>query len=174
MEMNSTNRMACLAALMASVALVSGCDTVKHMTGQGSAPAPAPAATAAAPAPAPAPAAKAPAPAPAAAGDTVHVKGLEDWEGDIIGKAAPGSRFTKLTIGMDVKQVTDLIGAPSDQGAHPSGKSFIPFYFGSDRWRHEMSYKGQGRLEFATRWPSDFNSGRLVQITHNAAESGHL
>ena len=170
-NMTNTKRMVCLGALMASVALVSGCDTVKSMTGQGGSPAPAPASTAAAPAPAPAPAAKAP--APAAAGDTVHVK-VGDYEGDIIGKPAPGSRFTKLTIGMDVKQVTDLIGQPNDQGTHPSGKSFIPFYFGDDRWRHEMAYKGLGRLEFGTRWPGDLSSGHLLEITHNAAESGKM
>jgi hypothetical protein len=163
--MNNTNRMACLAALVASVALVSGCDTVKNMTGQGGSPAPAPAAAA------PAPAAKAPAPAPA--GDTVHVKGVDNWEGDIVGKPAPGSRFTKLTIGMGMKQVTDLIGPPTDQGSYITGKAFIPFFFGSDRYRHEMAYKGQGRLVFAGGSAGDYSSGHLIEITHNAAESGY-
>ncbi|HEY4069403.1 MAG TPA: hypothetical protein VGM74_21020 [Burkholderiaceae bacterium] len=157
--------MACLAALVASVALVSGCDTVKNMTGQGGSPAPAPAAAA------PAPAAKAPAPAPA--GDTVHVKGVDNWEGDIVGKPAPGSRFTKLTIGMGMKQVTDLIGPPTDQGSYITGKAFIPFFFGSDRYRHEMAYKGQGRLVFAGGSAGDYSSGHLIEITHNAAESGY-
>jgi hypothetical protein len=155
---------------MASVALVSGCDTVKNMTGQGGSPAPAPAAAAA---PAPAPAAKAPAPAPAVAGNTVHVKGLGDWEGDIIGKPAPGSRFTKLTIGMGMKEVTDLIGPPTDQGSYVTGKAFIPFFFGSDRYRHEMAYKGMGRLVFAGGSVGDYTSGHLIEITHNAAESGY-
>jgi hypothetical protein len=166
MNKTNPNRIAILAALMASVALVSACDTVKNMTGQGGSPAPAPAAT---PAPAPAPAAKAPTPA----GDTVHVKGLDNWEGDIVGKPAPGTRFTKLTIGMGMKQVTDLIGPPTDQGSYVTGKAFIPFFFGSDRYRHEMAYKGLGRLVFAGGSAGDYSSGHLIEITHNTAESGY-
>src|SRR5690606_40181435 len=43
------------------------------------------------------------------------VKGLNDWEGEITGKPAPGSKFTQLHIGMRMKQVTDLIGDPTEQ-----------------------------------------------------------
>ncbi|MEP7296138.1 MAG: hypothetical protein ABI702_08115 [Burkholderiales bacterium] len=164
----TTNRMACLAALMASAALLGGCETVKSVTGSGSSPAPTPAA-----APAPAPAAKAPAPAPAAAGDTVHVKGLNDWEGDITGKPAANSKFTRLTIGMGMRQVTDITGQPTDQGAYVTGKAWIPFYFGSDRYRHELVYKGQGRLIFAGGSAGDWSNGHLIWIIHNAAEPGY-
>ena len=165
------NRLACIAALMASAALLGGCEAVKSVTGSGSSPAPAPAA--AAPAPAPAPAAKAPTPAPAPAGDTVHVKGVGDWEGDITGKPAANSRFTKLTIGMPMRQVTDLTGQPTDQGAYITGKAWIPFYFGSDRYRHELVFKGQGRLIFAGGSAGDWSNGHLVWIIHNAAEGGY-
>jgi hypothetical protein len=158
--------MACVAALMASAALLGGCETVKSVTGGGSSATPAPA-PAAAPAPAPAPAAKAP------AGDTVHVKGINDWEGDITGKPAANSRFTKLTIGMGMRQVTDLVGPPTDQGAYVTGKAWIPFYFGSDRYRHEMVFKGQGRLIFAGGSAGDFTSGNLIWIIHNASEAGY-
>ena len=169
-----TNRMACVAALMASSALLGGCETVKSVTGTGSSSAPAPAPAAApAPAPAPAPAAKAPAPAPAPAGDTVHVKGINDWEGDITGKPVANSRFTKLTIGMPMRQVTDLAGQPTDQGAYITGKAWIPFYFGSDRYRHELVYKGQGRLIFAGGSAGDWSNGHLIWIIHNAAEPGY-
>ena len=83
-------------------------------------------------------AAASPAPAPAAAakaqtGDTQHVKGINDWEGDITGKPAANSKFTKLQIGMGMRQVTDLVGQPTDQGAYITGKAFIPFFFGGDR-----------------------------------------
>jgi hypothetical protein len=151
---------------MASAALLGGCETVKSVTGGGSSATPAPA-PAAAPAPAPAPAAKAP------AGDTVHVKGINDWEGDITGKPAANSRFTKLTIGMGMRQVTDLVGPPTDQGAYVTGKAWIPFYFGSDRYRHEMVFKGQGRLIFAGGSAGDFTSGNLIWIIHNASEAGY-
>lgn len=156
----TTSRMVPIAALMASVALLAGCETVKSMTGSSSSPAPAPAA-------APVPAAKAP------AGDTQHVKGINDWEGDITGKPAPNSRFTKLQIGMGIRQVTDLVGQPTDQGAYVTGKAWIPFYFGSDRYRHELVYKGQGRLIFAGGSVGDFSSGHLIWIIYNASEGGY-
>ena len=152
-------------ALMAAAALLGGCETVKNVTGQGSSSAPAPA-------PAPAPAAPAPA-AAAPAGDTQHVKGINDWEGDIVGKPAANSRFTKLTIGMGMRQVTDLVGQPTDQGAYITGKAFIPFFFGSDRYRHELVYKGQGRLIFAGGSRGDYSSGNLIEIVHNANEGGY-
>lgn len=67
-------------------------------------------------------------------------------EGTIIGKPAAGSKFAKLKLGMTLKQVVALIGAPNDQSTHPTGKSAIPFYFGPDRWVIEYFYKGEGRL----------------------------
>ena len=169
--MTYANRMAYAAALMASAALLGGCETVKSVTGSGSSSAPAPAPAAAPAAPAPAPAAKAP--APAAASDTVHVKGINDWEGDITGKPAANSRFTRLSIGMGMRQVTDIAGQPTDQGAYVTGKAWIPFYFGSDRYRHELVYKGQGRLIFAGGSAGDWSNGYLIGIIHNAAEPGY-
>ena len=157
-----------LAALMATIAVLGGCQSVKDMTGSGSSSAPAPA-PAAAPAPAPAPAAA----TKAGSDDTRHVKGINDWEGDITGKPAANSKFTQLTIGMSMKQVTDIVGPPTDQGAYITGKAFIPFYFGSDRYRHEMVYKSQGRLIFAGGSAGDFASGHLIWIIHNASEGGY-
>lgn len=170
--------------------------------GGAAAPAPAPAAApaprAAAPAPAPAPAAAAPAPATSGGAGTVGagkpgmdargnvvdsskveagsgrtVKGINDYEGEITGNPGPGSKFTRLQIGMPVRQVTDLIGPPTDQGAYVTGKAFIPFYFGGDRHRYEMTYKGQGRLIFAGGGMGDFTSGNLIWIIHNPNESGY-
>ena len=101
------------------------------------------------------------------------VKGIGGWEGEITGKFAPGSRFTRLQIGMPRKQVTDLIGSPTDQGAYVTGKVFIPFYFGTDRYRFELVYKGQGRLVFAGGSLGDFTSGHLIWIINNPNESGY-
>jgi len=94
--------------------------------------------------------------------DTQHVKGINDWEGDITGKPAANSRFTKLTIGMGMCQATDVAGQPADQGADVTGKAWMPFYFGSDRYRREMVFKGQGRLIFAGGSAGDFSSGHLI------------
>lgn len=99
------------------------------------------------------------------------VQGVNGYEGEITGKPAPGSKFTQLKIGMPMKQVTDLIGEPTDQGAYVTGKAFIPFFFGGDRYRYEMAYKGQGRLVFAGK--SMGTGGNLIWIIHNKTDSGY-
>lgn len=105
-------------------------------------------------------------------GQGTLVKGINDWQGEITGLPAANSRFTKLKIGMSQKQVADLVGEPTDQGAYVTGKAFIPFYFGSDKSRWEMTYKGQGRLIFSNQ--SGFGSGYyLTWIIHNANEGGY-
>lgn len=106
-------------------------------------------------------------------GSGTKVKGLGDWEGEITGKPAPGSKFTKLQIGMSMRQAVDLAGQPTDQGAYVTGKAWIPFYFGSDRHRYEMVFKGQGRLIFAGGSLGDFTGGNLIWIIHNAKEGGY-
>lgn len=107
------------------------------------------------------------------AGSGQKVKGLGDWEGEITGKPAPGSKFPRLQIGMTMKQVTDIAGQPTDSGAYITGKAWIPFYFGADRHRFEMVYKGQGRLIFAGGSLGNFTGGNLIWIIHNASESGY-
>ncbi len=86
-------------------------------------------------------------------------------QGVIIGKPAPGSKFSKLKIGMTLSQVEKTIGHPTKQWTHPTGKAHIPFYFGPDRWVIQYSYKGEGVLTL--------NSGEeqlLTQIEVNKAE----
>lgn len=99
------------------------------------------------------------------------VKGKDDWEGEITGKPAPGSKFTRLKIGMSATEVRSMLGEPSDQGVHPTGKAWIPFYFGSDKYRYETVYKGQGRLLFASSagmgWDPNMH---LIWIIHSAHE----
>jgi hypothetical protein len=136
-----------------------------------------------APAPAPTPSAKVPAgmndkgevidSAKVEAGSGQKVKGRGNWEGEITGKPAPGSKFTRLEIGMGMKEVTDIAGQPTDQGAYVTGKAWIPFYFGADRHRFEMAFKGQGRLIFAGGSLGDMSGGNLIWIIHNARESGY-
>jgi len=149
-----TNRYAFSAAVIFAVFVLMGCQTAQKSG------------SAAAPAPAPTPKAE-------STTDTQQVKGINGWEGEISGKPAPGSKFTRLQIGMSMKQVTDLIGQPTDQGAYVTGKAWIPFYYGSDRYRHEAVYKGQGRLIFAGGGRGDYSSANLIMIIHNAKESGY-
>jgi hypothetical protein len=107
------------------------------------------------------------------AGSGKTVKGLGGWEGEITGKPAANSKFTKLQIGMSMRQAVDLAGEPTDRGAYVTGKAWIPFYFGSDRHRYEMVFKGQGRLIFAGGSLGDFTGGNLIWIIHNATEGGY-
>ena len=60
------------------------------------------------------------------------------------------SGFSKLTLGMTIKQVYKLIGTPDDSDSHESGKRWIPFYFGNDARRLEALYKNEGCLVFAS------------------------
>jgi hypothetical protein len=100
------------------------------------------------------------------------VKGLNGYEGEITGNPGPGSKFTRLQIGMSAYQVTQLIGPPSDQGVYMTGKAWIPFYFGGDRTRYEMVYRGQGRLIFAGGAIGDPGNNYLIWIIHNPNEPG--
>jgi hypothetical protein len=79
---------------------------------------------------------------------SVSTQGINDFDGEITGLAPPGSQF-QLKIGMGMRQVIDIVGPPTDHGAYITGKSFIAFYFGSDRSRFELIYRSQGRLIFA-------------------------
>lgn len=177
--MKHTTSMWRVAALMAAAAALGACanNPFQKSGGSSSSPAPAPAA-----APAPAPAAKA---RPAwmnangevtdsksvEAGYGEKIKGKDGWEGEITGKAAPGSKFTQLQIGMSRAEVLSIAGQPTDQGAYVTGKAWIPWYFGSDRYRHELAYKGMGRLIFAGSGGFDTNA-HLIWIIHNRNDSG--
>lgn len=101
-----------------------------------------------------------------------QVQGLNDWEGEIVGKPVPGSKFDELRIGMPVKQVIDIVGEPTDRGAYITGKAFIPFFGGAGRHREELVYKGKGRLIFDGK--GGFDTGaNLVWIIHSANEPGY-
>lgn len=106
------------------------------------------------------------------AGEGTKVKGINDWEGEISGIPATNSRFTKLRIGMSEKEAKDLVGQPTDEGQYITGKAFIPFYFGSDRIRWEMAYKGEGRLIFAQQ-SAGSSAVYLIWIIHNANDRGY-
>jgi len=97
--------------------------------------------------------------------DTAKKEAPAAVEGEIVGKPAPGSKFSKLKIGMTLAEVEKTIGHPSNQWTHPTGKASIPFYFGPDRWVIQYSYKGEGILTL--------NSGGdqvLTRIEVNKAE----
>ncbi|MDA8390550.1 MAG: hypothetical protein M0Z76_07480 [Gammaproteobacteria bacterium] len=65
------------------------------------------------------------------------------------GKPWPGSKFAKIRLGMSPGEVAGLIGAPTSQHGHITGKGFIPFYFGGDEYRTDWFYRGAGELVFS-------------------------
>ena len=111
-------------------------------------------------------------PAKVESGSGQQVK-VGEWEGEITGKPVAKSKFARLKIGMNIKEATDLTGPPTDQGAYMTGKAWIPFYFGDDRHRYELTYKGHGRLIFAGGGMGDYTSGHLIWIIHSANETGY-
>lgn len=93
---------------------------------------------------------KAQAAPPASSGSTVRTVRSADGkiEGEISGTPAPDSRFAKLKIGMDLQQVTRLIGAYDGMVGSETAKRWIPFYLGNDARRGIALYKGEGCLTF--------------------------
>lgn len=90
--------------------------------------------------------------------------------GEVRGTPAPDSKFTQLRMGMSMKEVTKLIGAPTDKHSYITGKGFL-FSSGSDAYRQEFIYKGLGRLTFAANGGFSTES-HLIRIIHNAEEKG--
>lgn len=103
---------------------------------------------AAAPAPASAPAkdsAK-----PTEAGKPRMMKSRDGtFEGEVYGNPPANSKWAKLQIGMLQPEVERILGGSStDIRTMPTGKAFNPFYFGTDRYRYEVVYHGQGSVSY--------------------------
>jgi hypothetical protein len=83
-------------------------------------------------------------------------------------EAAPEQKFApppassplaKVQVGMSAREVETILGPPQDENAYMTGKAFIPFFYGRDRWRRAYFYKGLGRVVFA-------GSGGFSQSAH--------
>jgi len=85
-------------------------------------------------------------------------------KGEIVGTPSPSSKFSRLQIGMTLKQVTLLIGPPSRSDSRITGKQYQPFYFGGDTQRTEAYYNGEGHLTFSNIQP-DNSPDTLIRIT---------
>jgi len=105
------------------------------------------------------------------AGHGQRVKGVDGWDGEIIGKPVPGTKFEKLQIGMPMAQVLKIAGEPSDGGTRVSGTMFNPLYIGNDKYKRELLYPGVGRLVFGDSVGFAASSGgRLIWIIYNPNE----
>ena len=95
-----------------------------------------------------------------------------DPDGGIHGTIPAGSKFAKIAIGMSEKQVTDLIGEPTDMQAYSTGKHWIPFYFGDDAARTELRYKGDGRITFTGLGVGGSHLS-VYRVEYDPTESGY-
>ena len=76
------------------------------------------------------------------------------------------SPLAKVKLGMQRAQVDDLIGQPTSSRVFPSGKAFIPFYYGPDTVRTGAFYKGLGRVVFS-------GAHQVVEIEYDPTEDGY-
>jgi len=92
-----------------------------------------------------------------------------------VAAAAPapaGSKLAQVQVGMTKKQVTDILGSPTDETSYSSGKAWIPFYFGNDVRRTSFYYKGIGRVVFADGNAFGGGASEVVRVDYDPAESG--
>lgn len=87
------------------------------------------------------------------------------FEGEMVGNPAPGSKFAKLQIGMEMNEVTRLIGGANRMTSNETGKRWIPFYYGNDVTRHQLHYDGEGCLTFTGGNHFGGGGNELIRIT---------
>jgi hypothetical protein len=120
-----------------------------------------------------------PAPAAAANGKSSAAKGKQGAASAPAAQAAatsPGKTvdFGLIREGMSSQEVLDIIGPPTAQTQHMTGKQFQPFNFGArDLQRMYYLYKGVGRIEFSLK--SAYNGVyRVIAIRPDPQETGYL
>ena len=74
-----------------------------------------------------------------------------------------GSPLARIKMGMQQAQVDDILGQPTSTRVFPSGKAFIPFYYGPDTVRTGAFYKGLGRIVFS-------GAHQVVEIEYDPTE----
>ncbi|MGM0952492.1 MAG: outer membrane protein assembly factor BamE domain-containing protein [Pseudomonadota bacterium] len=94
-------------------------------------------------------------------------------DGGIVGDIPEDSKFAKIEIGMPQAQVYDLIGPPTDTKTYITGKSFIPFYYGSDAARSDSIYKNEGHITFTGGTGFGANSFKVYRIVYDPSEDGY-
>jgi hypothetical protein len=82
------------------------------------------------------------------------------------------SPLAKVEFGMTEGEVGAILGAPTAQDSHTTGKQWIPFNFsGKDTFRTVYYYKGVGRVEFSSGSWGQRNG--VVVIKHDPSEPGY-
>jgi hypothetical protein len=81
--------------------------------------------------------------------------------------------LSQVQVGMSQQQVNDLLGPPTAQTQHMTGKQWQPFNFGArDLQRMLYLYKGVGRVEFSLK--SGYEGVfRVIAVTPDPKETGY-
>ena len=105
-------------------------------------------------------------PAAAVPSNTRIVKSRDgSFDGEVVGTVAAGSAFSKVQIGMELNEVTRMLGNPVRMTSHETGKRWIPFYYGNDVRRANLHYAGEGCLSFTAGNRFGGGGHELVVIT---------
>jgi hypothetical protein len=89
------------------------------------------------------------------------------------GVAPPaGSPLSKVKLGMNEFQVRKVLGDPDNANSYITGKSWIPFYYGTDTSRTDWMYKGMGRVVFSRNQYS--GTLKVIRIDYNPNESAGM
>jgi len=75
--------------------------------------------------------------------------------------------------GMSLEEVDELLGEPTSTTGHITGKSFNPFYRGSDHARLIHFYKGKGRIHFSQRSRYSRRVWRVMEVEIDPGEPGY-
>jgi hypothetical protein len=84
----------------------------------------------------------------------------------------PDSPLAKVQLGMTDLQVRKILGDPDNANAYMTGKSWIPFYFGTDASRSDWMYKGMGRVVFSRNQYS--GALKVIRIDYNPNETAGM
>jgi hypothetical protein len=84
----------------------------------------------------------------------------------------PGSPLSKVEVGMNDIQVRKILGEPDNANSYMTGKSWIPFYFGTDTTRSDWMYKGMGRVVFSR---NQYTGGlKVIRVDYNPNETAGM
>ncbi len=80
-------------------------------------------------------------------------------------------KMAAVDLNMPPGQVLQIMGEPTSRQTYMTGKSWIPYYFGSDTHRTDWKYAGQGRVVFGTnRWSGN---QKVIRIDYDPGEDGY-
>jgi outer membrane protein assembly factor BamE (lipoprotein component of BamABCDE complex) len=89
------------------------------------------------------------------------------------GVAPPASSpLSKVKLGMNDAEVRKILGDPDNSNSYMTGKSWIPFYYGTDTSRSDWMYKGMGRVVFSR---NQYSGGlKVIRIDYNPNETAGM